>query len=140
VWVTCRLLLHPLPGDKRAGQLAKLVEELYKERRRLVVWVADEGRLQILDDYLWSFRKLSFVPHAVWSPTLGELDEPVVLVSQPANPNRASVLVIGDEPPPAEWAASFDEVHDLIPGGEDGERRRRFWQEWGQTYQVKGGP
>jgi DNA polymerase III subunit chi len=116
-----------------------LVEELYKEGRRLVVWVADEGRLQILDDYLWTFRKLSFVPHSVWSPALGELEDPVALLSEPGNPNGASVLVVGDDPPPGEWAASFEEVHDLVGQGEEGERRRRFWQQWAEKYQVEGG-
>lgn len=137
--MTVRLQLHPLPGDKRAGQLAQLVEALYKDGRRLVVWVADQGRLQILDDFLWTFRKLSFVPHSVWAPELGELDDPVALLSEPANPNRASVLVVGDDPPPGDWAASFEEVHDLIGRGEEGERRRRFWQEWAEKHEAEGG-
>jgi DNA polymerase-3 subunit chi len=119
--------LHELPGAKRAGELASLVEGLYKQRRRVVVWVADEGRLQILDDYLWTFRKLSFVPHAVWTESMGDSDEPVVLVNTTANPNRAEVLVVGDELPPADWVASFDEVHDFVPPGEAGEPRRAFW-------------
>lgn len=132
-------MLHPLPGDKRAGELATLVEELYKQGRRVVVWVADEGRLQILDDYLWTYRKLSFLPHVVWSAALGEIDDPVALVAEPGNPNRASALVVGDEPPPGDWAASFEEVHDLVGRGEEGERRRRFWQEWAEEYNGEGG-
>jgi DNA polymerase III subunit chi len=137
--MTERLLLHALPGEKRAGELAALVEKLYKQDRRLVVWVADEGRLQILDDYLWTFRKLSFVPHAVWTPQLGELDDPVALLSEPGNPNRASVLVVGDDPPPGDWAASFEEVHDLVGPGEEGERRRQYWREWAEEHKVEGG-
>lgn len=133
------LELHPLPGSKRAGTLSHLVEKLFKSRRRVVVWVGDQGRLKILDDYLWTFRRLSFVPHAVWSPELGELDEPVVLVAEPANPNRADVLVVGDDTPPAEWAATFDEVHDLVPPGEAGDERRRFWEQWRRDCGVEGG-
>jgi DNA polymerase-3 subunit chi len=115
------------------------LETLYKQRRRIVVWVSDQGRLQILDDYLWSFRRLSFVPHAVWSAELGDLDEPVVLLAEAANPNRADVLVVGDEPPPGEWAATFDEVHDLVHTGEDGEERRQFWGRWRREHGVEGG-
>ena len=115
------------------------MEKLYKQRRRIVVWVGDQGRLQILDDYLWTFRRLSFVPHAVWSPELGDLDEPVVLVAEPANPNRADVMVVGDDPPPGEWAATFDEVHDLVSSGEDGDERRQFWRQWRRDHEVEGG-
>jgi DNA polymerase-3 subunit chi len=125
--VPTRVELHELPGAKCAGELASLVESLYKQRRRVVVWVADEGRLQILDDYLWSFRKLSFVPHAVWTENMGDTDEPVVLVNTPASPNRAEVLVVGDELPPAGWLSEFDEVHDFVPPGEAGDQRRAFW-------------
>ncbi len=125
-----RLELHELKTDKRAGELAALLSRLHASRERLVVWVADEGRRQILDDYLWTFQKLAFLPHALWAPELGEVEEPVALVGEPMNPNGASILVVGDDPPPGAWAATFDEVHDLIPPGEAGERRTEFWERW----------
>lgn len=96
----------------------------------MVVWVADEGRRQILDEYLWTFQKLAFLPHVLWGPGLGEVEEAIVLVGEPANPNRATVLVVGDDPPSGGWAATFDEVHDLIAPGESGERRTQFWERW----------
>ena len=126
--IVARLELHQLSSGKRAGELATLLERLHGLRKRVVVWVADEGRRQILDDYLWTYRKLAFVPHALWSPALGDVVDPIVLVGEPANPNRASVLVIGDDPPPAEWAATFEEIHDLIAPGTDGEERVEFWR------------
>jgi DNA polymerase-3 subunit chi len=137
--VPTRLELHELPGAKRAGELSRLVEALYKQRRRVVVWVADEGRLQILDDYLWTFRRLSFVPHAVWTESIGDFDEPVALVSQAVNPNGAGILVVGDGLPPGDWAATFEEVHDLIPTGSDGEDRREHWEQWQRDQGLGGG-
>ena len=128
--VMALLELHTLQTDKRAGELAAILETLHRRRVRVVVWVADEGRRQILDEYLWTFQKLAFVPHALWGPELGEVEEPIVLVGEPANPNRATVLVIGDDPPPGAWAATFDEVHDLIAPGKSGERRTEFWDQW----------
>jgi len=125
-----RLELHDLTGSKRAGELTKLVEGLYRARRRVVIWVTDQGRLQILDDYLWTYEKLAFLPHAVWSGGGDQADEPIVLTSEPANPNGAEVLVVGDGLPPGEWAAGFDEVHDLIPPEDAGEERRAFWDRW----------
>ncbi len=125
-----KLVLHDLRSDKRAGELVKLVEAMVADHRRVVIWVADEGRRQILDDYLWTFSKLSFVPHVVWQPSMAEVDEPVVLVGEPGNPNRADALVIGDDLPPEQWASEFDEVHDFIPPGDDGAQRRTWWQSW----------
>jgi DNA polymerase IIIc chi subunit len=133
-----QLELHDLKTDKRAGELAALLSRLHAARERVVVWVADEGRRQILDDYLWTFQKLAFLPHLLWGPDLGTVEEPVVLVGEPANPNGASILVVGDDPPPGAWAASFDEVHDLIPPGEDGQRRAEFWERWKADPQSAG--
>lgn len=95
-----------------------------------MVWVEDEGRAAILDDYLWTFDRLSFVPHAVASGGVNASDEPVVLVTSPENPNGADVLVVADGLPPLEWATGFAEVHDLLPPGEAGEERRRHWDRW----------
>lgn len=125
----------------------------------MVVWMSDQGRRQILDEYLWTYQELAFVPHVVWEPGLGVagssgsgkgaltsgapaarapaqeevgLDDPVVLLGSPANPNQAEVLVVGDELPPEQWVSGFAEVHDLIPEGEPGEGRRRFWSAFQQ--------
>jgi DNA polymerase IIIc chi subunit len=129
--VVVRLELHPLSGFKRAGELAQLVLSLYRQGRAVVVWVADDGRRKMLDDYLWTFHRLAFVPHAIWDQSVQEVREPVVLVGQPCNPIDAAVLVVGDEPPPSEWAAGFEEVHDMIPPGEPGDQRRQQWREMG---------
>jgi DNA polymerase IIIc chi subunit len=134
-----RVQLHDLPGEKRAGELVRLVESLYKKRSRLVIWVEDEGRLQMLDEFLWTYDKLAFVPHAVGTRALGDMDEPVVLVAEPVNPNGAEVLVVGDGLPPADWAAGFDEVHDLVPADAAGEDRRTWWAKWREQHGSGGG-
>ena len=125
-----RVELHDLQSDKRAGELARLIETLAADGRRLIVWVADEGRRRIFDDWLWTFDKLSFVPHSLWQPSLGEVEDPVVLVGEAGNPNAATVLVIGDDLPPEDWARTFDEVHDLIEPGDAGAERRGWWERW----------
>lgn len=133
------MILHRLPGSKRALEVARLAERLFAGGHRLVVWVADEGRRAIMDDFLWTFEKLSFVPHAVWGPSTGAVEDPVVLVGEPVNPNRADLLVVGDEIPPAEWAATFAQVHDLAPPGPAGGGRRTAWEEAGFEVEDAGG-
>jgi DNA polymerase-3 subunit chi len=128
-----RLVLHDLQSDKRAGELARLIESLAAAGHRLVVWVADEGRRQIFDDWLWTFDKGSFIPHIVWQTTMGEVDDPVVLSGEEGNPNRATVMVVGDDLPPGDWSRTFDEIHDFIPQGDDGNTRRSWWLQWEES-------
>jgi DNA polymerase-3 subunit chi len=126
-----RVYLHPLPGEKRALELARLIDRLYRNGRRMVVWVADEGRRQILDEYLWTFDRLAFIPHVGWMADTGSVDDPVVLLGEPANPNRADTLLIADELAEPEWMAGFDQIHDLVPQGPEGDERRVRWRELG---------
>ena len=130
-----RLNLHELSGEKRAGELARLVESLYRARKRVVVWVEDQGRLKILDDYLWTYHKLAFLPHRVWQGGPVPDDEPILLVSEPAEMGQHEVMVVGDGLPPGQWAAGFQEVHDLIPPGDAGSDRREFWDRWRADHQ-----
>ncbi len=125
-----RLRLHRLPGEKRAGEVARTVEKLYHDGLRVVVWLADEGRRGIMDEYLWTFRQLAFVPHVTWEEGMGPVDEPVVLLGSPANPNGATVIVIGDDLPPADWLGEFEEIHDFIPPGDAGAERETWWAQW----------
>jgi len=128
--------IHHLKSPKRAKQLAGLLVELHGRGSRVVVWVADEGRRQILDDYLWTFEKLAFLPHVSWTPGLGEVDDPIVLVGEAANPNRASILVVGDDLPDGSWAATFDVVHDLVGADDEGKTRRTFWERWSKDQEI----
>ena len=110
--------------------MAALLVSLYRARRRVVVWVEDQDRARVLDEYLWTFDKLSFLPHAVSGAAADLGDEPVVVVSAPENPGSADVLVVADGLPPMDWAAGFDDVHDLLPPGPAGDERLRSWDGW----------
>lgn len=128
--IVAHVELHDLSSPKRARRLARLLTHLHEQGARVVVWVADEGRRQILDDYLWTFEKLAFLPHVLWSPALGDVDDPIVLVGEEVNPNQASMLVVGDDLPEGAWAATFEVVHDLVGTDEEGVARRDFWDRW----------
>jgi len=124
------LELHDLQTPKRAGELCRLIERLHGDGRRIVVWVSDDGLRQALDDFLWTHVDNSFIPHVLWTGSMGDVEDPVVLVGEPVNPNKGDELVVGDDFPPEEWARSFSVVHDAIPPGELGEERRAWWDEW----------
>lgn len=124
------LHLHRIDGTKRAGWVVQTVDELYRAGHRVAVWVADDSRRSILDEYLWTFEQGSFIPHVQWTPDRDEVADAVVLLGVEGNPNGATDLVVADDAPPAEWAASFERVHDVITGDGEGEERESFWQQW----------
>jgi DNA polymerase-3 subunit chi len=123
-------MTHPLPSSKRAGLVVREITRLFGEGRKTVVWVADDRLRTVLDEYLWTFEQLAFIPHIVWSEAMGEVVDPVVLVDRQANPNGAEALVVADELPPPEWVSDFSEVHDFIPPGDEGAEREAWWSRW----------
>lgn len=46
----------------------RLTQKAYCSGERVLVWLADEMRLQRFDALLWSFTASSFVPHVAWLP------------------------------------------------------------------------
>ncbi|RLE27293.1 MAG: hypothetical protein DRJ65_03265 [Acidobacteria bacterium] len=132
-----RVMTHALPSPKRAGLVVREVERLYSEGRKTIVWVADDRLRTVLDEYLWTYEQLSFVPHIVWTEGMDKVRDPVVLVAQEANPNGAEALVIADEVPPEDWVSTFDEVHDFIPPGDEGVEREAWWTRWREVHKEK---
>ena len=103
------------------------------------MWSADEGRTQLLDEYLWTFAQHSFVPHARWTGR-GEMDDPVVLVSgSVANPNSADTLVVVDRLDDPSQAAGFTEIHDLVAQIVGDGDKHKLWEQAGfEVMQVAG--
>ncbi len=132
-----RVMTHALPSPKRAGLVVREVERLYSEGRKTIVWVADDRLRNVLDEYLWTYEQLAFIPHIVWTEGMGEVMDPVVLVAREANPNGAEALVVADELPPEDWVSTFDEVHDFIPPGDEGIEREAWWTRWREAHKEK---
>ena len=65
--------------------------------QRVLILAADDLMAEELDRALWIFDPASFVPHATTGgPDQG--DEPVLIATDLANPNRAGVLILAQAP------------------------------------------
>lgn len=123
-----KVVLHSLGGTKKALDACRLVESLYQRGKRVTVFLSDSGRAAMLDEYLWTFAQHSFVPHVLWDGQ-GEVEDPVVLITGTlANPNGASVLVIGDRIAEPGEAGGFREVHDFVTTAPEDEGKRKAWE------------
>lgn len=134
-----RIILHRLAGAKKALDACRLVEKLYLAGRRVAVWLADERKAQLFDQYLWTFADESFVPHALATgPDV--MEEPVVLITGPLRRTPgAEVLVLLDVPPNLQAVKDFDEAHDFITTAPDDVGRAEAWRSAGfEVTEVRG--
>jgi len=126
--------LHVLKGSKVARDVCELVERLFRQGRRVVVWVSTHHRAQVLDDYLWVFSQSSFVPHGMWQGT-GPVEDPVVVMAESiVDPGNGDVLVLAEAATEREGLVGFSEIHEVCSGATEADRTR-FWQEAGYRVQ-----
>ena len=113
------VLFYHLQDMTLENVLPPLLEKSLERGWRVVVQSTSEERTDALDAHLWTYRDDSFLPHATWR--IGDASEqPIVLIADEGNPNRASVRFLVDNAGlPADCDAYQRVV--LVFNGDDGE-------------------
>lgn len=101
-----------LKRPERARVLCDLAEEFYLDGQRVLVMTLDDNQGITLDHFMWTWKKGAFLPHVYDNGSVEGHDEPVVIVSEEANPNAASVLIMG-APCSVEFIRQFRHVIDF---------------------------
>jgi DNA polymerase III subunit chi len=97
------VLFYHLTEAKLEDALPPLLEKSVERGWRVAVQLKDVARRDLLDQYLWTFREDSFLPHGTDEGDLAA-NQPVLLTVSKGNANAATVrfIVDGAEPPPVE--------------------------------------
>ncbi|MHB8707470.1 MAG: DNA polymerase III subunit chi [Desulfuromonadales bacterium] len=101
-----------LDRPERARLLCELAEEFFLQDERVLVVVQDDNQGVTLDQFMWTWKKGSFLPHVYDNGTVECLDEPVVITTREENANGARVLIAG-RPCSLEFARQFQVVLDF---------------------------
>jgi DNA polymerase IIIc chi subunit len=134
-----KVVLHRLAGTKKAQEVSLLVGSLYEKGKRVTVFLSDSSRAAILDEWLWVRAQHPFIPHVLWNGH-GEVEDPVVVVAGTlANPNGATVLVIGDHIADQREASGFSEIHDFVTASPEDEGKRKAWEDAGFKVEERRG-
>jgi DNA polymerase-3 subunit chi len=125
-------VLEELAPEAVERFICRLVGRAWREGNEVFVQVADRPQAERIDDLLWTFQDISFVPHGICGETEG--DPPVRIGLPGAAPHTADLLVnLGEEVPPR--FAEFERVLELVPpepARRDLARARyRYYQERG---------
>lgn len=89
------VLFYHLQDTTLERVLPPLLEKSLARGWRVAVQAGSEERAEALDAHLWTYREDSFLPHGTWRD-VDAAEQPVVLVTDEANPNRADVRFIVD--------------------------------------------
>ena len=92
---------YKVVGSEVMQGLVKLIETVYSKGNRLLIYCSDGAKIQQLDNFLWTFKQLAFIPHATIhdEQELKLEDQPILFTNREDNINKAEVLLFLDEPP-----------------------------------------
>ena len=117
-----------LEKPEKARHCCLLAEEFFSRGKRILIVVKDEEQGKVLDQFIWTWRKTSFIPHAFLR---GEEDEAVepILISTGKNCDFGASVLIMAEPCPLEFMRRFEQACDfaeLYDRALHEEARKRF--------------
>lgn len=73
----------------------RFLEKLYRSRTPTIVFCKNKEEVEVIDDGLWTFRQLSFIPHLTCFDEEFNLKEQMFYISVPPykNPNKALTVL-----------------------------------------------
>lgn len=71
----------------------KLIEKIYFQYKKMVIFCIDQAAVKDLDNILWAYTTKQFLPHATNNDPNPEL-QPIYLTTEQQNPNKADCLLV----------------------------------------------
>ncbi len=118
--------------------LPSLLEKIIERDMRVVLYLPDSKQVKEIDQWLWSYKPESFLPHGCDGDPV-PAEHPIWITSTQSNPNNADVLIVTDA---AEWQGSMDKIKircEIFDGNDKNilSKSRHNWKEFSaQKYDL----
>ena len=124
------VLFYHLQNRTLESVLPPLLEKSLERGWRVAIQAGSEERADALDGHLWTYREDSFLPHGTWRDA-DAADQPVVLMVDEGNPNRANIRFLVDNANLPADCAGYERVVLIFNGDDDDalSRARSAWSE-----------
>ncbi len=96
--------------------LPRLLEKVYASGAKALLFFDDENTLKTIDDALWTYSQMDFLPHGTHHESYPE-KQPIYLTMGNENPNNSDIVIkIGNTEHPL--SASFKKIIDIFDGND----------------------
>ena len=75
------------------SDISWLIEKLYIKDNRILVFCADQETVEIIDDYLWTFKDDGFIPHTI-KKSNNDLVYPIFITTRISEEHNHNVLLV----------------------------------------------
>lgn len=122
-----------LDRQEKALHIGRLAEKHFNNGQRVLILVANEEMATTLDRYLWTWKKDSFLPHALQQSADEQGNEAIVISTLEHDSNNAEALICAAPCTPTffrqfQIVYDFAETYDSQLADEARERFRNYRQ------------
>lgn len=120
-----RVDFYILPDGTGTDRFAcTMAKKAWSAGNRVHIHTQSEERARIMDDLLWTFRDISFIPHELYNGTMNE-DTPITIGFGNDYPKPSQVIINLDNEIP-DFISSFDRIVEIVGGDETSKKFARL--------------
>jgi DNA polymerase III subunit chi len=124
-----RVDFYILPDGAGTDRFAcTIAKKAWSNGNRVHIHAQSEEKAKSIDDLLWTFRDISFIPHELYNGTDNEYT-PVTIGFGNSYPEQSHVIINLDNNIP-DFASNFDRIVEIVGGDETNKKfaRQRYRQ------------
>lgn len=117
----------------------RLLEKIYDSGKRAILLLANQERLELFNNLLWTYSSNIFLPHGVMEDGFIK-DQPIFLTLQEENPNKAEILVMDYQLqsfPCPDYMNRFSRIIHIFPYNESEKYRILQSENPGSSYFIQ---
>lgn len=90
------VLIYTIPTESMDSFVPSFAEKMYNSDIRCTIIHHDQSTVDDLNKKLWTYKKLSFIPHAVAHNTPKPQEQPILLSTNPSDcvKNTSKILIV----------------------------------------------
>lgn len=96
--------------------VCNLIEKLYQNKHRIFVWCPDKVTSEYIDEYLWTFKPESFIPHNLQGE--GPEPPPPVQIGYQSIPRGYNDILVNLSATIPEFYLRFQKIIEIVKGEE----------------------
>lgn len=131
-------ILHTLGGQERERLACRLADKAWHQGYRIYIQTLSHTHAKQLDDMLWTFKDISFVPHEIYPDTWSSAPISIGYDTAQVCEGMEVLINLTDIVPP--FFAQFQRIAELVANKpnarEAGRERYRFYQKHDNILRV----
>lgn len=110
---------------------AILIEQLFKQGKKALIVCSDDEVSSFFDDYLWSFKEESFIPHTVLDRETSQLETIIISKEKLSMAAFKSLVILKGSIVDTDYCNRFEKIYYFVDDNNDDEKKlaRTLWRE-----------